>query len=54
MWQALLVSKEAFNLLSMAKMIALGMEAKIYRNRQALNGGFFQVSCYKICFRAST
>ena len=43
MWQALSISKEAFHLLSMAKMIALGMDAKIQRHCPPLHGGFFQV-----------
>ena len=33
MWQMLLVSKEAFNLLSKAKMAAVGMNTKIYKHR---------------------
>ena len=36
--------KEAFNLLSTVKMAAVGMDTKIYRHSQALNGGFFQVN----------
>ena len=34
MWQALSISKEAFHFLSMAKMIAVGMDAK---NTEALS-----------------
>ena len=41
--QMLPVSKEAFSLLSMSKMAAFGMDIKVYRHSQALNGGFFQV-----------
>ena len=43
MMQMLPVSKEAFRLLSMSKMIAVGMDIKVYRYSQALNGGFLQV-----------
>ena len=43
MWQMLSVSKEAFSLLSMSKMAAIGMDIKVYRHSQALNGGFLQV-----------
>ena len=41
------VSKEAFNLLSTAKMATVGMDTKIYRHSQSLNGGFFQVKVIK-------
>ena len=36
-----LFSKEVFSLLSMSKMAAVGMDIKVYRYSQALNGGFF-------------
>ena len=38
MWQMLSVSKEAFSLLSTSKMPAVGMDIKVYRHSQALNG----------------
>ena len=43
MWQSLSVSKEAFSLLSTSKLAAVGMDIKVYRHSQALNGGFLQV-----------
>ena len=39
----LLVSKEAFSLLSMSTMAAVGMDIKVYRHSQVLTGGFFLV-----------
>ena len=33
------VSKEAFSLLCMSKMAAFGMDIKVYRHGQVLNGG---------------
>ena len=43
MMQTLPVSKEAFSLLSTSKMAAVGMDIKVYRHSQALDGGFLQV-----------
>ena len=38
----------------MSKMAAIGMDIKVCRHRQALNGGIFQVKYIIICSRART
>ena len=43
MRQMLSVSKEVFNIISTAIMVAVRMDTKIYRHSTALYGGFFQV-----------
>ena len=43
MMQMLSVSKEVFSLLSTSIMEAVGMDIKVYRHSQAINGGFLQV-----------
>ena len=53
MMQMLSVSMEGFSLISMSIMAAVGMDIKMYRHSQALNGGFFHVK-YRICYRART
>ena len=43
MMQILSVSKQAFSLLSASIIAAVGMDIKVYRHSEALNGGFLQV-----------
>ena len=46
MWQTLSVSKEVFNLISRAKIAAVGIDTKIYRRHETRS--------YKSCSRART
>ena len=51
--QMLSVSKEAFKLISMAKMDsrAVGMDTRIYRHSIGLNGGFFRCEVVNISYK---